>query len=95
MRIAIGNDHVAVDMKNHIKKHLEEKGFEVINFGTDSTERCELVSCGIGVPGTVSDDGKRLIKAPNISIVSEDIADKISEALNLPTALVQDSRAAA
>ena len=56
---------------------------------------CDIASCGIGVPGTVSDDGKRLIKAPNISIISEDVADKIQKALSLPTALVQDSRAAA
>lgn len=41
MKIAIGNDHVAIEMKNHIKKYLEEKGYEVINFGTDSSERCD------------------------------------------------------
>ena len=41
MVIAIGNDHVAVDMKNHIKKYLEDKGHTVINFGTDSSERAD------------------------------------------------------
>ncbi len=41
MKIAIGNDHVAVEMKEHIKKHLEEKGFEVVDFGTNSGERCD------------------------------------------------------
>ncbi len=54
MRIAIGNDHVAVDMKNHIKKHLEEKGFEVINFGTDSTERCDYPIYGKKVAEAVA-----------------------------------------
>jgi len=39
MKIAIGNDHVAVDMKNEIKAYLESKGHEVINVGTDSSER--------------------------------------------------------
>ena len=38
MKIGIGNDHVAVEMKNEIKAYLEEKGHEVVNFGTDSTE---------------------------------------------------------
>lgn len=38
MKIAIGNDHAAVEMKNEIKAHLEEKGIEVINFGTDTNE---------------------------------------------------------
>ena len=38
MKIAIGNDHAAVDMKNHIKAYLEAKGYEVINFGTDTND---------------------------------------------------------
>ena len=38
-KLAIGNDHVAVDMKNEIKAYLEDKGYEVTNVGTDSTAR--------------------------------------------------------
>ena len=30
MKIAIGNDHVAVEMKKEIKAYLEEKGIEVL-----------------------------------------------------------------
>ena len=41
MKIAIGNDHVAVDLKKHIQIYLEAKGYEVINFGTDSQERTD------------------------------------------------------
>ena len=41
MKIAIGNDHVAVGMKNHIKSYLEEKGYTVVNFGTDTEERTD------------------------------------------------------
>ena len=41
MKIAIGNDHVAVEMKNHIKAYLEAKGHTVVNFGTDSSERTD------------------------------------------------------
>ena len=41
MKIAIGNDHVAVSMKNHIKNYLEAKGYEVVNFGTDTEERTD------------------------------------------------------
>lgn len=40
MKIGIGNDHAAVDMKNEIAAYLEEKGYEVVNFGTDSNESC-------------------------------------------------------
>ncbi len=38
MKIGISNDHSAVDLKNSVLKHLEEKGYDVVNFGTDSTE---------------------------------------------------------
>ncbi len=36
MKIAIGNDHAGPDYKFAIVKLLEEKGIEVLNFGTDS-----------------------------------------------------------
>ncbi|HIU88169.1 MAG TPA: ribose 5-phosphate isomerase B [Candidatus Avilachnospira avistercoris] len=35
MKIAIGNDHAATDMKNEIMQHLKDRGCEVINMGTD------------------------------------------------------------
>ena len=38
MKLAIGNDHSAVEMKKEIKKYLEDKGIEVIDVGTNSTE---------------------------------------------------------
>ena len=38
MKIAIGNDHSAVEMKNMIVEYLTGKGYEMINLGTDSTE---------------------------------------------------------
>ena len=37
---AIGNDHAALEMKEIIIKHLDARGIEVKNFGTDSTESC-------------------------------------------------------
>ena len=54
MKIAIGNDHTAVAMKDHIKKYLEEKGHEVINFGTDSSERCDYPIYGKKVAEAVA-----------------------------------------
>lgn len=41
MKIAIGNDHSAVDLKREITAFVEQMGHEVINFGTDSTESCD------------------------------------------------------
>jgi len=67
MKIAIGNDHVAIEMKREIVVYLEELGHEVIDLGTDSTERCDYpiygekvaravvkgeAECGIAICGT-------------------------------------------
>lgn len=41
MRIAMGNDHSALELKNIIKKFVESKGHEVIDLGTNSTESCD------------------------------------------------------
>lgn len=38
MRIALGADHGGYRLKEEVKKHLEKKGFEVIDCGTNSTE---------------------------------------------------------
>jgi len=37
MKIAIANDHAGTEYKFKIKEHLEEKGYEVTDFGTDDT----------------------------------------------------------
>ncbi|MCI8270156.1 MAG: ribose 5-phosphate isomerase B [Lachnospiraceae bacterium] len=41
MKIVIGNDHSAVEMKNIIRKYVEEKGYEVIDLGTNSSDSCD------------------------------------------------------
>ena len=41
MKIAVACDHGAVDLKNKVIAHLEKKGHEVINFGTDTTDSCD------------------------------------------------------
>ena len=46
MKIAIGNDHAAVEMKMELKKYLEELGHEVVNFGTDTEESCHYPDFG-------------------------------------------------
>ena len=38
MKIAIGNDHGGVELKQHLVGYLKQKGFEVVNFGSDVTE---------------------------------------------------------
>ena len=38
MKIAIGCDHGGYALKLAVKKHLEEKGYEVVDYGCHSTE---------------------------------------------------------
>lgn len=55
----------------------------------------KITSCGIGVPGTVSKDGKTAIKVPNLGWENANFADEFGKLTGIPTKLVQDSRAAA
>ena len=41
MKIAIANDHAAVELKKHVMAYLESKGHEVLNFGIDVEERTD------------------------------------------------------
>ncbi|RDU24303.1 ribose 5-phosphate isomerase B [Anaerosacchariphilus polymeriproducens] len=49
MKIAIGNDHAAVELKNEIKAYLEGKGHELIDFGTNTNESCDYPNFGEAV----------------------------------------------
>ena len=55
MRIAIGNDHTAVALKNIIVDYLVELGYDVINLGTDSRESCDYPVYGEKVGRAVAD----------------------------------------
>ena len=46
MKIGIGNDHVALDLKKEISEYLQDKGYEVINFGTNSKESFNYPKAG-------------------------------------------------
>ena len=46
MKIGIGNDHAAVEMKMQIREYLESLGHVVVNYGVDTTERCNYPEIG-------------------------------------------------
>lgn len=54
MKIAIGNDHVALEMKLLIKEYLESKGYIVIDYGTHTTERTDYPIYGEAVAKAVA-----------------------------------------
>ncbi len=67
MKIGICSDHAGFDYKNRLISYLLGKGFEVLNFGTNSSDSCDYpdfahplanaveageVDCGIALCGT-------------------------------------------
>ena len=84
MIIAIGNDHVAVEMKNEIAQFLRDKGHTVLNQGTDSSESADYpiygekvarmvaageADCGILICGTGVGISLAANKVPGIRAV--------------------------
>lgn len=49
MKIIIGNDHTASEMKKEIMQYLTELGHEVVNYGVDTTESCDYPKIGAEV----------------------------------------------
>ena len=41
MKIAIGCDHGALELKSVVVAHLQKRGFEVVDFGTHSAASCD------------------------------------------------------
>ncbi|SHH22218.1 ribose 5-phosphate isomerase B [Tepidibacter thalassicus] len=56
MKIGIGSDHGGYNLKEEIKKHLESKGHEVVDFGTDSIESVDYPDYGLAVAEAVVDN---------------------------------------
>ncbi|AWZ49313.1 ribose 5-phosphate isomerase B [Clostridiaceae bacterium 14S0207] len=54
MKIALGSDHGGINLKNAIIKHLQEKGYELKDFGTYSTESCDYPDYALKVAEEVS-----------------------------------------
>ena len=71
MKLAIGNDHVAIEMKEQIKTYLENKGIEIIDVGTNSPERFDYPISGYKVAKMVAEnqvDGGILICGTGVGI---------------------------
>jgi len=49
MKIALGNDHAATEMKMIVLKYLQDKGYEVLNLGTDTLDSVDYPRYGAAV----------------------------------------------
>lgn len=71
MKLAIGNDHSAVEMKKEVKAHLESRGIEVVDVGVHTSESCNYPVLGYKVARLVADgevDGGVLICGTGVGI---------------------------
>lgn len=61
MKIALASDHAGFELKELVKKHLAEKGIEVLDLGTDSKESVDYPvyghKCGEAVVDGICDRG--------------------------------------
>ena len=46
MKIGIANDHRGLETKQKLTKYLSEKGYNVVNYGTDTEERVDYTTYG-------------------------------------------------
>lgn len=53
--IAIGSDHGGYELKLEVIKHLKDRGFEVKDYGCDSTASCDYPEYGQAVAHAVAD----------------------------------------
>ena len=55
MKIALGADHGGFELKEKVKTHLIEKGYEVLDLGTNSTDSVDYPEFGHAVGLAVTD----------------------------------------
>ena len=55
MKIGIANDHNGVELKQELTKFLTDKGYDIENYGTDTTDRTDYTIYGFKVGEAVRD----------------------------------------
>jgi len=89
----LANAKLLVNGKKELPRFIAASVKELCQIkGIDYTQ---ITACGAGVPGTVSADGRRILKAPNLPISGDGFVPELECELGIPVGVVQDSRAAA
>lgn len=62
MKIAIGADHGGYELKQAVKKHLEELGgYEIIDYGTHSTESVDYAEIAYKVGTAITNSNEKIL----------------------------------
>ena len=79
MKISIGCDHGALDMKNKVVAHLQKNGHEVVDFGTHTTSSCDYPDfCGAAAKAVASGECEKGIVLCTTGIGASIVANKVS-----------------
>ncbi len=54
MRVAVGNDHAAVEMKKQVVEYLKAKGYEVTDLGTNTSDADSYTEYGLAVAEAIT-----------------------------------------
>lgn len=60
MKIAIGSDHGGFELKKTIKEHLLDKGYEILDYGTESSKSVDYPEYGFKVGQAVISEAAEL-----------------------------------
>ena len=85
------NEKFSVASVTDLPSFIKEKSQELL----DKLGYGEIGFVGVGVPGTVSEDGQTIIKVPNLKSIKPDFTKRLKELFVSPVFVLQDSRAAA
>ncbi|MBE6980037.1 MAG: ribose 5-phosphate isomerase B [Ruminococcaceae bacterium] len=78
MKIAIGCDHGALDMKNKVVAHLQKKGFEVLDCGTHTKDSCDYPDfCGAAAKAVAAGECEKGIVLCTTGIGASIVANKV------------------
>lgn len=53
MKIGIGSDHAGFELKGKLKEHLEDNGYEVVDYGTHSLDSVDYPDYGKAVANAI------------------------------------------
>ena len=78
MKISIGCDHGALDLKNKVMEHLCKNGHEVVDFGTNSLASCDYPDyCGAAAKAVASGECEKGIVLCTTGIGASIVANKV------------------
>ena len=78
MKISVGCDHGALDLKNKVVALLQKKGHEVVDFGTHTFDSCDYPDfCGAAAKAVASGECERGIVLCTTGIGASIAANKV------------------